>query len=104
MAATTACSVDGCDGPHRARGMCARHYEQARRRALRSRNNNGGAGHEPPNVGARLASLRLAVEAAHARLSQAVIVAEYPHVGAAKGVTVRDLIDDALDELDRGRY
>ena len=25
------CTVDGCDRPYRSRGMCRRHYEQARR-------------------------------------------------------------------------
>lgn len=25
------CSIDGCESPHHARGLCSRHYAQARR-------------------------------------------------------------------------
>lgn len=31
IAFRTVCSVDGCDRPHFTRGLCSRHYSQARR-------------------------------------------------------------------------
>lgn len=95
------CSVEGC-GVHRRliRGMCRRHYDRDRLARARRQNPNRNNVASDRSVGERLADLRLAVEMARARLRQAVIVAEYPHVGAAKGVTAAQLIDEALDCLD----
>lgn len=53
-----------------------------------------------PDLAARTADLRLAIEQAHTRVTQAVIVLEYPHVAAEKGVTAAQLLDEALDVLD----
>ncbi len=92
------CKAPGCDRPHHAKGLCTTHYmrQQYRRRkaaaAVRSR-----------DLAGRVADLRLALEAAACRIEQALIVLHHPEVGAAKGVTVADLLADADRILDDAR-
>lgn len=99
--APTLCLVDDCYLPMHARGYCLNHYNKARRdgtldmpdRPIRP----------VPELAKRYTDLRLTIEAAAARIRQAVIVMEYPHVAAVKGVEARTLLDEALDLLEVGQ-
>lgn len=99
--APTLCTVEDCYLPMHARGYCLNHYNRARR------NGEIELPERPirpmPEIARRYTDLRLAIEQAAARIRQAVIVMEYPHVAVAKDVEARTLLDEALDLLEVGQ-
>lgn len=80
-------------------GLCGAHYEK--RRHLRHGDhikNTAGA-----DLGVRVTELRLALETASARITQALLLLEHPELIARTGHTPAELLIEALADLDCGR-
>ena len=57
-----------------------------------------------PDIAVRVADLRLALEAASARITQALLLLEHPHLAAEADRSPAALLRDALIELDNARH
>ncbi len=95
------CKADGCDKPetYGKNGWCAACYRR-QRKFLQGRSLHNTAG---TDLGARVADLRLAVEMASARVTQAVLLLEHPDLIPRTGRTPADLLHEALTLLDDAR-
>lgn len=103
------CLIDGCTAVVKSRGMCSTHYQ----RAYRDRKNGRPVRWDDVTLARprgtrsstvdydaleRVADLLARHAAAHARITQALLVLEHP--GTGFGARATDLLRDALDELD----